>query len=228
MRNIVLILIFVFFSCNQKNENVLTKQNTRVDKTLHDQKEYSKNKRFEIGQLYNESDVSLGSIYVNYNSGKYKFEKEYPDFLVDSTLTEDERNNSLLNLENASLSAKDKNIISLRNFAVSNINNQGKLSEIFLKKERDERWKVIDIVDIGKAINGDINQYEMEGNQYLSFSCYNNKGYQYFGIVVNKVNSLRKYEKVLKAYKFDLVNEKIIEVDLKKEKVECFPEIGDE
>src|SRR6218665_863007 len=220
MRNIVLILIFVFFSCNQKNENVLTKQNTRVDKTLHDQKEYSKNKRFEIGQLYNESDVSLGSIYVNYNSGKYKFEKEYPDFLVDSTLTEDERNNSLLNLENASLSAKDKNIISLRNFAVSNINNQGKLSEIFLKKERDERWKVIDIVDIGKAINGDINQYEMEGNQYLSFSCYNNKGYQYFGIVVNKVNSLRKYEKVLKAYKFDLVNEKIIEVDLKKEKVE--------
>jgi hypothetical protein len=124
--------------------------------------------------------------------------------------------------------ASDQNVIKIRDFGVLNINQKGNLLTIFFKKEQGEKWKVIDVLHIGKAINTDEHQYKMEGNQYLSFDCYNNKHNQYFGIVINKINSSGKYEKVLKAYKFDLLNKKIVEIDLKKEKVECFPEIGDE
>ncbi|MEN2400565.1 hypothetical protein GKZ90_0012305 [Flavobacterium sp. MC2016-06] len=189
---------------------------------------HAKNKDFKIGQLYNDSDLNIGSIYVNYNSGKYKFDENYHDFLVDSTVTEDESYQSIGNLENENISAKDKNVIRIRDFGVADSNDRGNFSLIFCKKIKDEKWKVIDIVNIGKAIDMSEHQYKMEGNKYLSFSCYNNKGYQYYGLVINKIDSSGKYEKVLKAYKYDFVNEKIVEVDLKKEKVECFPEIGDE
>ena len=46
--------------------------------------------------------------------------------------------------------------------------------------------------------------------------------------MINEIDKSEKYKKVLRAFKFDLEKEIIVEVDLKKEKVECFPEIGDE
>lgn len=234
MKKVILIVIVLLLSCGRKNNKELKESSNKYDTV---EKSYSVDslqlkhkivKEFKFGQLYNDSEFSLGSIYVNYDSGKYKFEKEYPDFLIDSTVTEDEKYQILLQLENENLSAKDKNIISVRNFRVSHINNRGNLLTILFKKEKGEKWKVIDIIKIGKAIDMKEYQYEMEGNQYLSFSCYNNKQNQYFGLVINKINKSGKYEKVLRAFKFDLEKEKIVEINLKREKIECFPEIGDE
>lgn len=234
MKKIILIVVVLLLSCGRENNKELKESSNKHDTV---EKSYSVDslqlkhktvKDFKFGQLYNDSELSLGSIYVNYNSGKYKFEEEYPDFLVDSTLTEDERYNSLLNLENESFSAMDKNVICVRNFAVSDVNNQGNLLTIFFKKEKRDKWKVIDIIKIGKAIDMKEYQYKMEGNQYLCFSCYNNKHNQYFGVVINKIDKSGKYEKVLRAFKFDLEKEKIVEINLKREKIECFPEIGDE
>jgi hypothetical protein len=228
MRIFIVIFIFSLFSCNQKQGKVSKEKKTVSNLTLNDKREnYSKKKKdFKIGQIYNYADLNLTGIFINYNNGKYKFEEEYPDFLIDSTITEEEKHQSILVLNNEK--ASDQNVIKIRDFGVLNINQKGNLLTIFFKKEQGEKWKVIDVLHIGKAINTDEHQYKMEGNQYLSFDCYNNKHNQYFGIVINKINPSGKYEKVLKAYKFDLLNKKIVEIDLKKEKVECFPEIGDE
>jgi hypothetical protein len=228
MRIFIVIFIFSLFSCNQKQGKVSKEKKTVSNLTLNDKREnYSKKKKdFKIGQIYNYADLNLTGIFINYNNGKYKFEEEYPDFLIDSTITEVEKHQCILVLNNEK--ASDQNVIKIRDFGVLNINQKGNLLTIFFKKEQGEKWKVIDVLHIGKAINTDEHQYKMEGNQYLSFDCYNNKHNQYFGIVINKINPSGKYEKVLKAYKFDLLNKKIVEIDLKKEKVECFPEIGDE
>lgn len=222
------IFIFSLFSCNQKQGKVSKEKKIVSNLTLNDKREnYSKKKKdFKIDEVYKDSDLNLTGIFINYSNGKYKFEEEYPDFLIDSTITEEEKYQSILVLNNEKVS--DQNVIKIRDFGVLNINQKGNLLTIFFKKEQGEKWKVIDVLHIGKAINTDEHQYKMEGNQYLSFDCYNNKHNQYFGVVINKINSSGKYEKVLKAYKFDLLNEKIVEIDLKKEKVECFPEVGDE
>jgi hypothetical protein len=228
MRIFIVIFIFSLFSCNQKQGKVSKEKKIVSNLTLNDKREnYSKKKKdFKIDEVYKDSDLNLTGIFINYSNGKYKFEEEYPDFLIDSTITEEEKYQSILVLNNEKVS--DQNVIKIRDFGVLNINQKGNLLTIFFKKEQGEKWKVIDVLHIGKAINTDEHQYKMEGNQYLSFDCYNNKHNQYFGVVINKINSSGKYEKVLKAYKFDLLNEKIVEIDLKKEKVECFPEVGDE
>lgn len=232
MKKIVLFIVVILLSCGKKNEKEYTESSDKYHTLKKDSLAESlksnnkKNGDFKIGELLNDSDLNIAGIYANYGSGKYKFEQEYPDFLIDSTLTEDRRYQSILNLERETI--KDENVIRMKDFGVLNINNQGNLLKILLKKEKIDKWKVIDILSIGKAINKDMNQYEMEGNKCLSFTCYNNKKDQYFGVVINKITASGKYEKVLKAFKFDLVKEKIIEVDLKKEKVDCFPEIGDE
>ncbi|OXA71735.1 hypothetical protein B0A67_10290 [Flavobacterium aquidurense] len=232
MKKIFLLIVVLLFSCGKKSQNEINKTSNEYD-TLKknssiDSLEVTNKKKedFKIGKIYKDSDFNVVGIYVNYSNGKYKFEKEYPDFLIDSTITEEEKYQKILSLNNEK--TNDQNVIKIRDFGLLNINHKGTLLTIFLKKEKADKWKVIDILDIGKTINMDEYQYKMEGNQYLSFDCYNSKHNQYFGVVIDKINSSGKYEKVLKAYKFDLINEKIVEIDLKKEKVECFPEIGDE
>ncbi|WP_337966767.1 hypothetical protein [uncultured Flavobacterium sp.] len=232
MKKIILLVVILLFSCGKKSQTEINKlsneHDTIKENSSEDSLQVSNKKKpdFKIDEVYKDSDLDLTGIYVNYNNGKYKFEEEYPDFLIDSTINEDEKHQSILILNDEK--ASDQNVIKIRDFGVLNINQKGNLLTVFFKKEKGEKWKVIDILDIGKAINMDEHQYKMEGNQYLSFDCYNNKRNQYFGVVINKINSSGKYDKVLKAYKFDLLNGKIIEIDLKKEKVECFPEIGDE
>lgn len=232
MKKIILLAVVLLFSCGKKdqkeinklsNEHDTIKENSSVDSLQASNK---KKTDFKIDEVYKDSDLDLAGIYINYNNGKYKFEEENPDFLIDSTITEDEKHQSILVLNDEK--ASDQNVIKIRDFGVLNINQKGNLLTVFFKKEQGKKWKVIDILDIGKAINTDEHQYKMEGNQYLSFDCYNNKHNQYFGVVINKINSSGKYDKVIKAYKFDLLNGKIVEIDLKKEKIECFPEIGDE
>ncbi|TDW46588.1 hypothetical protein EV144_106260 [Flavobacterium sp. 270] len=233
LRNFISLVFIsiILISCAEKKEkefNELSNDSDTIKKNLVDSLKSSdkKNEDFKIGKIYNDSDLNLASININYNNGKYKFEREYPDFLIDSTITEEEKKQSILVLGNENVT--DKNVIRIEDFGVLNINDQGNLLTVFFEKEKGDKWKAIDKLNIGKAINTDLHQYEMEGNKYLSFSCYNNKHNEYFGVVINKVDPSGKYEKVVRAFKFDLVNGKIIEIDLKKEKVECFSEIGDE
>lgn len=218
MKKIILIIIILFISCGKEKKNQLT--------TKKDSLELSQIRNFKIGNLYPDSDLEPSAIFINYNNGKYKFEEDHPDFLIDSTLSEDKKYQVLSALNNQNLIVEKA--IRVTDFGVLNVNEKGNLLDVLLKKEKKDHWKVVDILNIGKAVNEDEHQYEMEGNRYLSFSCENNQHHQYFGIVINKIDKSGKYEKVLRAFKFDLEKEKIVEVDLKKEKVECYPEIGDE
>lgn len=232
MKKIFLLAVVLLFSCGKKSQNEINKlsneHDTIKENSLVDSLQVSNKKKsdFKIDEVYKDSDLDLAGININYSNGKYKFEEENLDFLIDSTITEDEKHQSILVLNDEK--ASDQDVIKIRDFGVLNINQKGNLLTVFFKKEKGEKWKVIDILEIGKAINTVEHQYKMEGNQYLSFDCYNNKHNQYFGVVINKINSSGKYDKVIKAYKFDLLKGKIVEIDLKKEKVECFPEIGDE
>jgi hypothetical protein len=88
-------------------------------------------------------------------------------------------------------------------------------------------WKCIDIKELEKYSDTGEYNYILGNDKLFSYSCETDKGHSCYAIVIDKVNSQGKYNKILKAIKFDLYNKKIVEIDLKKEKVECFPEIGE-
>ncbi|MFD1604173.1 hypothetical protein ACFSJW_08290 [Flavobacterium artemisiae] len=228
-RTFFIITVILFISCKKNDKEELIKSTIKNDSLkiyTSDSLQSSVKNDLKIGNTYNSAELSVAGIFINYNNGKYKFEEDHPDFLIDSTLSEDEKYQVLSALNNENL--KVEKAIRITDFGVLNVNDKGNILEVLFKKEKKDYWKVVDILNIGKAIDEDEHQYKIEGNRYLSFSCENNQHHQYFGVVINKIDKSGKYEKVLRAFKFDLEKEKIIEVDLKKEKVECFPEIGDE
>ncbi|HEY1196221.1 hypothetical protein [Flavobacterium sp.] len=202
---------------------MLTKQNTRVDKILDDKKEsYSKNKRFEIGQIYKGSVISSGGARVNYGFGKYIFDKTQEDYLIDSTIVTTKG----ITVEEVLFRPEDydQDVIKISDFLDGLIKANGILSMGLLKKEKNYNWKCVDVIDVEKAT--DTSEYPTLIGNNLVFStiCETDKGHFCCAVVIDKINAAGQYEKVLKAYKLDLVNEKIIQIDLKKEKVKCLPE----
>lgn len=227
---LIFFLAFSIIACknnnSEKQEIVSKDKKTVSDLTINDNKEnYSKNKRYEVGQLYNDSIINFGGLRVNYNVGKYVFNKTNEDYLIDSTVVQSKKNE----LEEILFRPEDYpgDVIKISDFTFGLIKTEGILSMGLLKKAKNYNWKCVDVKEVEKI--SDTSEYpsELGNNKVFSYICETNKGHFCCAVVMNKINSSGKYEKVLKAYKFDLANEKIVEIDLKKEKVECEPERED-
>lgn len=230
MRNLVLIFTFVFISCNQKHDISKTEVSygkTSTQDSIQNLEKKNEIKKFSINTIYNENDSDFSDVQVNYNIGKFVFDKDYNEFIVDSTLDVEVKYQTL---KDYSLDehTDDKNIIRLSNYVFSLQKDNGVLFIGLFERVEKHNWKCIDIKELEKyAELGECN-YILGDGKVFSYVCKTEKGNSCFAVVIDKENSAGKYDKILKAIKFDLVNGKIIEIDLKKEKVECFPEVGDE
>ncbi|WP_337966764.1 hypothetical protein [uncultured Flavobacterium sp.] len=227
MRVFILIFILSLFSCNQKQETISKEKKTISNKIINDkERSYSKNKEYVIGQIYNGSIINFGGLRVNYGFGKYIFNETNEDYLIDSTVVQSKN----IKLEEILFRPEDYagDLIKIRDFTYGLIKSKGILSMGLLKKEKNYNWKCVDAKEVEKV--NDTSEYpsELGNGKVFSFICETSEGHFCCGVVINKINSSGKYTKVLKAYKFDLGNEKIVEIDLKKEKVECEPEAGEE
>jgi len=223
MRNILLIFLLIFFSCKKKQElSKINVSNTKSSeqKRIHE----NKAKKFIINKVYNENDSDFSDVRVNYAMGTFIIDN---DFVIDTTLSKDER---YFRLRDYKLNEyiDDRNLIRISNYTFSLQKNNGFLNIGLFRRTQNNKWKCKDLKKLESyAELGDYN-YILGDNKVFSYTCETSKGDFCFAVVTDKVNSLGKYDQILKAVKFDLVNEKIIEVDLQKEKIECLPEMSDE
>lgn len=224
MRNILCVLIFVFFSCNQKQEHTKVNYNLSSDKDVIQK---SGAKKIVINGLYDENDYDFSDVQVNYNIGKFVFDKNYNEFIIDSTFDQDI---AYQKLKDYSLDQyrDDENIIRLSNYVFSLQKNEGFLYIGLFRRVDKNKWKCKDLMKLERYSELGEYNYILGDGKIFSYACNTSAGDSCFAVVIDKVNSVGKYDKILKAVKFDLVNEKIIQIDLSKEKIECFPEMSDE
>ncbi|AYN05781.1 MULTISPECIES: hypothetical protein [unclassified Flavobacterium] len=228
MRILILFFVFAFLSCNKKQEpfNSDLSNNKSLNQDIHDSEKKKGIKNFLINEVYNEDDFDFSDVRINYSSGKFVIDNDFNEFIIDSTLDREERYQTLKDYAFSEY-ADDRSIIRISNYAFSLQKNNSVLYVGLFRKTKEDNWKCKDIKKLEKySVLGDYN-YILGDNKVFSYTCETMEGHSCFAIVIDKVNSVGKYDKILKAIKFDLINEKIIEVDLKKEKVECLPEIGD-
>lgn len=224
MRNILCVLIFVFFSCNQKQEHTKVNYNLSSDKDVIQK---SGAKKIVINGLYDENDYDFSDVQVNYNIGKFVFDKNYNEFIIDSTFDQDI---AYQKLKDYSLDQyrDDENIIRLSNYVFSLQKNEGFLYIGLFRRVDKKKWKCKDLMKLERYSELGEYNYILGDGKIFSYACNTSAGDSCFAVVIDKVNSVGKYDKILKAVKFDLVNEKIIQIDLNKEKIECLPEMSDE
>jgi hypothetical protein len=228
MRTIIIIFAFSLFSCNQKQEkleNISKEKDIVSNQILDNQKTtYSKNKRSLIGQIYNDNSFNFIGLPLNYGYGKYIFLKKEmgESYLIDTIVTKTEN----IELEDILYRPEDypEHSIKISDFTYAVIKSDGILSMGLFKQEKIDNWKCIDVIEVDKISDTSEHPFILGKNREFSYICETNKGHYCCAVVMDKINASGKYEKVLKAYKFDLANGKIIEIDLKKEKVECEPE----
>jgi len=224
MRNVLFILIFAFFSCNQKQEQVKVSNRVSVDKNdIHT----SEAKKFVVNNVYDENDSDFSDVQVNYNIGKFVFDKNYNEFIIDSTFDQDVAYQKIKDYLSDQY-ADDKNIIRLSNYVFSLQKNEGFLYIGLFRRIDKNKWKCKDLIKLERYSELGEYNYILGDGKIFSYACNTTAGDSCFAVVIDKVNSAGKYDQILKAVKFDLVNEKIIELDLNKEKVECLPEMSDE
>lgn len=226
MRILILFFVFTFFSCNKKQESV---NNDSLNKELpnaaiYDSEKEKEVKKFSLNEAYNEGDFDFSDVRVNYSLGKFVIDNDFNEFIIDSTLDREERYQTLKDYA-LNEYADDRSIIRISNYAFSLQKNNSVLSVGLFRKLKNH-WKCIDIKELEKYSELGEYNYILGDNKIFSYTCETREGHFCFAIVIDKANPVGKYDKILKAIKFDLINEKIIELDLKKEKVECLPEIG--
>ncbi|TDX11216.1 hypothetical protein [Flavobacterium sp. S87F.05.LMB.W.Kidney.N] len=220
MRNVLFILIFAFFSCNQKQKYEKVSNRSSVDKNdIHK----SEAKKFVINNVYDENDSDFSDVQVNYNIGKFVFDKNYNEFIIDSTCDQDIAYQKLKDYL-LDQYADDKNIIRLSNYVFSLQKDEGFLYIGLFRRIDRNKWKCKDLIKLEKYSELGEYNYILGDGKIFSYTCNTSSGDSCFAVVIDKVNSGGKYDKILKAVKFDIVNEKIIEIDLNKEKIECLPE----
>lgn len=226
MRILILFFVFTFFSCNKKQESVnndlINKEISNV--AINDSEKEKQIKKISINGVYNLNDLDFSDVSVNYSSGKFVIDDDFKEFIIDSTLDGEDKYQTLKDYAINQYS-DDRSIIRISNYIFSLQKNNGVLY-VGLFRMIKKQWKCVDIKELEKYSElGDYN-YILGDNKIFSYACETREGHFCFAVVIDKVNPVGKYDKILKAIKFDLINEKIIELDLKKEKVECLPEIG--
>jgi hypothetical protein len=226
LRILLLVFVFVFFSCSQKQQpsKIKVSNSKSSDKqSLHE----NEVKKFVINNVYDENSSDFSDVQVNYNIGKFVFDNNYSEFIIDSTLDKDIAYQRLKDYV-LDQYEDDQNIIRLSNYVFSLQKNNGFLYIGLFRRVERNKWKCKDLKKLEAYSEiGDYN-YILGGEKFFSYACNTNKGNSCFAVVIDKVNSAGKYDKILKAIKFDLVNEKIIDIDLSKERIECIPEMSDE
>ncbi|QZK90599.1 hypothetical protein K5V07_08885 [Flavobacterium sp. CHNK8] len=216
MRHIILTLLLTLISCGENEKK------TNKNETTGNQKSIIKVQNFQIGQVYENSIFEfLNKPNVTYSIGKYK---PYPEeeILIDSTLTENESHQIIMSVESGI--GKNDEYINLKDYNLVVVNDNDTIKHLLLKYYTKEKSKLVDIFILGKHRENSNFIGDLEGNKFLCNSCYDKGTNEYFGIVIDKLDKNRKYEKVIKVWKLDLINEKFEEIDLKKEKIECLPE----
>jgi|GEM_PF-4297627 len=86
MRYLIVIFAFVLFSCNQKQEHTRISNRVSLDKN---DIQKSEAKKFVISNVYDKNDSDFSDVQVNYNIGKFVFDKNYDEFIIDSTFDQD-------------------------------------------------------------------------------------------------------------------------------------------
>lgn len=224
MRYLIVIFAFALFSCNQKQEHTKVSNSVSSDKNVIQKREA---KKFVINDVYDENDSDFSDVQVNYNTDKFVFDKNYNEFIIDSTFDKDE---IFQRLKDYSLDqyADDENIIRLSNYVFSLQKNEGFLYIGLFRRVDKNKWKCKNLMKLERYSELGEYNYILGDGKIFSYACNTSAGDSCFAVVIDKVNSVGKYDKILKAVKFDLVNEKIIQIDLSKEKIECLPEVSDE
>jgi hypothetical protein len=228
MRIIVLIYALAFLSCNQKqvplNDNLkANSSNLRICDSV----KKKQIKKISINTVYNESDYDFTNIQINYGTGNYTIDNDFNEFIIDSTLDKEVRYQTLKDYV-LSQYADDRSIIRISNYVFSLQKNKGVLYIGLFRRIKNNNWKCVDVMGLEKYSKLGEYNYILGNNKEFSYACETSKGHFCYAIVIDKVNPAGKYDKILKAIKFDLVNEKIIDIDLSKERIECIPEMSDE
>ncbi|MCC9016441.1 hypothetical protein [Flavobacterium lipolyticum] len=231
MRKLLLILALGFFSCNQKQlpskKDVNSKRYSDQEKNDHNFEKKKELKIFSIDRVYDENDFDFSDVRINYGTDKFIIDSNFNKFIIDSTLDEDVVYKTLKDYILDEYT-DDRRIIRISNYTFSLQKNNGFLNIGLFRRTESNKWKCKDLKVLETYSElGDYN-YILGDNKVFSYTCETSKGHNCFAVVIDKVNSKGKYDRILKAVKFDLVNEKIIEIDLKKEKLECLPESGEE
>lgn len=214
-----IILIVAFFSCQQKEKNIVHKNEVQNSGN----KENPHLKKILINTIYDEDDYAYTDLQINYGSGKFIFDEEFNEFIIDSTLDSEIRYQTLKDYSQSQY-ADDESVIRISNYVFSIQKNSGFLYMALFRRVEENSWKCVDKIPLEKYSELGEYDYILGDNKLFSYSCETAKGHFCYAIVIDKINSERKYSQILKAVKFDLVKGKIIEIDLKTEKIECFPE----
>lgn len=222
---IFLIFALIVISCNLKKDDI--KRDKKVEGITADvspQDEFN-TELFKVDNTYHENSYNFIELLINYNLGKFVYNEEFEKYLVDTLLVKTKN----LELFEVLQNPKDyrNEVISIDDFTLATLKYKGKFYVGFFKIVDIDKYKCVDVLELDKYKKKET-YFDLGDNKEFSYTCKTSKGHSCYAIVINKINSAGKYDKILKAIKFDLVNEKIIEIDLKKEKVECLPEIGDE
>ncbi len=220
-----LIFALIIISCNLKKDDI--KKDKKIEDITADvssQDEFNK-ELFKVNHTYHENSYNFIELLVNYNIGKFIYNEEFEKCLVDTLLVKTKK----LELFEVLQNPKDyrNEVILIDDFTLTTLKYKEKFYVGLFKILDIDKYKCVDILELEKYKKKET-YFDLGDNKEFSYNCETSKGHSCYAIVIDKVNSTGKYDKILKAVKFDLVNEKIIEIDLNKEKIECRPEMSDE
>ena len=238
MRKIIILTILgvLIISCgksNKKNNKLITQKDslTRIIANSKIKVGVSLEKDYQIGKIYNDVDFQSESnkslmtygININYNVGKFTpYENE--NLLVDSTLSTSKREERVLNFIGPNKEFDEEALLNIDEFSVALAKYKNIIHFLLLKKVSENSIKILDKKVLGAHRDNEEHLSFLSENRFFSHICHSSEKREYFGIVIDKLDKNRKYEKVIKVWKLDLINEKFEEIDLKKEKIECLPE----
>jgi hypothetical protein len=228
MKKVILILFLLMIaSCNfKKDDKKIYKQEEGIitGKNLDVKDEFNR-EIFKVNDVYSEQDYNYIQMLANYNIGKFVYNEEFQKCLVDTALVKTKQLELFDVLQNPNDYFDE--VILIDNFTLATLKYNGNFYVGLFKIIDADKYRCLDVLGLERYKNKE-SFFDLGDNKVFSYTCETSKGDFCFAVVTDKVNSLGKYDQILKAVKFDLVNEKIIEVDLQKEKIECLPEMSDE
>ncbi|MEW5675952.1 hypothetical protein ABGT15_06525 [Flavobacterium enshiense] len=154
-------------------------------------------KKILINTIYDEDDYAYTDVQINYGSGKYIFDEEFNEFIIDSTLDSEIQYQTLKDYK-LSQYADGESIIRISNYVFSIQKNKGFLYIALFRRIQENSWKCVDMMRLEKYSELGEYDYILGNNKLLSYSCQTDKGHFCYAIVIDEINSENKYDKILK------------------------------
>ncbi|WP_343697127.1 hypothetical protein [Flavobacterium sp.] len=218
---IFLTFLLIVISCNSKKDEI--KKSEKVENVTTDVgvKSEFNTELFKVNHIYKGDSYNFIQLTANYNIGNFVYNEEFEKCLVDTLSVKTKK----LELSEVLQNAKDypNEVILIDDFTLATLKYDEKFYVGLFRIIDINNYRCIAVLELEKYKKKE-SFFDLGDHKLFSYACNTSAGDSCFAIVIDKVNSAGKYDKILKAVKFDLVNEKIIEIDLTKEKIECLPE----